>query len=123
MALGFMTDPQIRIAIAAKMGFTGCTDANCEHRKCQHLHKNGVSYFPETYSIPRYPDYPNDLNAMHEVSFLLTLKQTVAFVEHLKSILKDSPFITSNLLDIYVVNATAHNRAEAYLRTIGAWPT
>lgn len=60
-----------RLAIAEFCGFTGCVDAECDYRKCQHLHKDGGVYFPETFSIPRYPDYPNDLNALMGVCRLL----------------------------------------------------
>jgi len=58
------------------------------------------------------PDYLNDLNAMHEAEKVLNEKQ--------------EDIMNSTLWDImdgrkYLWHATACQRAEAFLRTIGKW--
>jgi len=58
------------------------------------------------------PDYLNDLNAMHEAEKVLTNAQ-------------ENGYITILCLDIQpepkLFHATAAQRAEAFLRTIGKW--
>jgi hypothetical protein len=58
------------------------------------------------------PDYLNDLNAMHDAEKVLNEKQ--------------EDIMNSTLWDImdgrkYLWHATASQRAEAFLRTIGKW--
>ena len=58
------------------------------------------------------PDYVNDLNAMHEAEEILNEKQ-----EHI---------MNDTLWDLmlgrkYLWHATAAQRAEAFLRTLGKW--
>jgi len=70
------------------------------------------------------PDYLNDLNAMHEASKDFDLKQTIKFSNHLKAIIQDSLCISSAVDARYMtVNASARQRAEAFLRTLGLWKT
>lgn len=79
------------------------------------------------------PDYLNDLNAMHEVTSRMTVKQKCQFADYLynnsgKDILDYSgvyypgEYPTIDLECVFcVANATAAQRAEAYLKTIGKW--
>ena len=61
----------------------------------------------DTYPIP---DYLNDLNAMHEAEKVLNNEQWVAYGREL------------NRLGVFpMVHATASQRAEAFLRTLGIW--
>lgn len=57
-----------------------------------------------------FPDYCNNLNAMHEVEKMLNKKQWVAYGREL-----------SRLNVFPMVHATAAQRAEAFLRTLGKW--
>lgn len=59
------------------------------------------------------PDYPNDLNAMHEAEKIL--QHYGVFVDKLAEIMRQPR------QGIMLVNATAAQRAEAFLRTIGKW--
>ena len=65
------------------------------------------------------PDYLNDLNAMHEAEKVLPDGHTYwEFIRILDDIVKHGPHID------YVADrasATAAQRAEAFLRTIGKW--
>ena len=60
------------------------------------------------------PDYLNDLNAMHEAETVLTGDQQHDYECHLLRM--DYPD-----WEIKVTHATANQRAEAFLRTLGLW--
>ena len=60
------------------------------------------------------PDYLNDLNAMHEAEKVLTgYEQTVTYSDNLMKIVGYHTFDSAH--------ATAAQRAEAFLRTVGKW--
>ncbi len=73
------------------------------------------------------PDYLHDLNAMHEAAMTLRLHQRNEYcVELRKIIMRDATVEqqdpdTGHLTDHAFYQATAAQRAEAYLRTIGKW--
>ncbi len=56
--------------------------------------------------------YCNDLNAMHEAENILTREQIEVYCEHLNPKYHGIWF---------GIHATARQRAEAFLRTIGKW--
>lgn len=58
----------------------------------------------------KIPDYCNDLNAMHEAQKMMNSEQWVAYGKEL-----------SRLKVFPMVHATARQRAEAFLRTLGKW--
>jgi hypothetical protein len=60
-----------------------------------------------------YPDYLNDLNAMHEAEKILTAQQRRSYVNCLFNLPVSE--CESNAF------ATAAQRAKAFLRTIGKW--
>lgn len=70
----------------------------------------------------RPPDYLNDLNAMHEAEKTLTEKQAIWYLQKLSQVrLKQGEGgMIACMLD-RMVFATAAQRAEAFLRTIGKW--
>lgn len=57
-------------------------------------------------------DWCVDLNAMHEAEKALTPEQIDAFCDHLNP---------TNYGVWWGINATARQRAEAFLRTLGKW--
>ena len=66
------------------------------------------------------PDYLRDLNAMHEAEKTLTEAQRDEYTTRLKGIV--SGFSQSELQYAWMLTfATAAQRAEAFLRTIGKW--
>jgi hypothetical protein len=87
-----MTPEEQRIAIAEACGWkTGYRDPEAWHP---------------------LPDYLNDLNAMHEAEKVLDKRQ--------------EDIMNSTLWDImdgrkYLWHATASQRAESFLRTVGKW--
>jgi hypothetical protein len=66
------------------------------------------------------PDYLNDLNAMHDAEKVLGEKRIRSYAFTLAQVLDTSP--TVDLDDQFLnIHATAAQRAEAFLRTIGKW--
>ena len=65
------------------------------------------------------PDYLNDLNAMHEAERALTEKQWDIYEERLRDACDGPAWYDGAGKEI--IHATAEQRAEAFLRTIGRW--
>jgi hypothetical protein len=77
------------------------------------------SHMSETERLPSPPDYLNDINAMHEAERMLFAKcgndpQDDLWVDYLANLLMAAPLCLRE-------HATAAQRAEAFLRTIGKW--
>ena len=71
--------------------------------------------------INTLPNYLNDLNAMHEAEQVLTDEQDLQYSEALEQVV-EGRFVTNNAEDMRRLrSATATQRAEAFLRTIGKW--
>ena len=76
---------------------------------------------PETEEVEPLPDYPNDLNAMHEAEQVLTDEQDLEYSEALEQVVS-ARFGCNNAEDMRRLrSATAAQRAEAFLRTLGKW--
>jgi hypothetical protein len=79
---------------------------------------------PDTGELLDIPNYPEDLNAIHEAEKLLTPIQKHTYAEHLFQIVGgyddyyDGIVFTEAMKIVY---ATPSQRAEALLRTIGKW--
>lgn len=77
-----------------------------------------IKYFINRKPIP---DFLHDLNAMHEAEKVLTDEQDLEYSEALEQVVKGR-FATANSEDMRRLrSATAFQRAEAFLRTIGKW--
>jgi len=101
-----MTPEAQRIAIAEACGWR-CTASFKEAFACW-VKPDGMDHQTEW-----LPDYLNDLNAMHEAEKVLdTVTQRGDYWDYLFS-LTDGEF--------EMCHATAAQRAEAFLRTIGKW--
>ena len=108
-----MTDEQINAAIAEACGWTEI------HVK--DFSEMGVPCFMTMGLPPKFihienaqalPSYCNDLNAMHEAEKVLDTVQQGYYWDYLKD-LTDEGFDQ--------LHATARQRAEAFLRTLGKW--
>ena len=105
-----------RIAIAEACGWHGIhysgTEGNgpesdvCPPRLVGTLSKWGIGNWGVIYSVPKYVD---DLNAMHKAEKILTADQWYEYDRLMP------------LRDPQKMHATASQRAEAFLRTIGKW--
>ena len=115
-----MTPGQQRIAIAEACGWT------VTHWKVNPFDviatKDGTEYL-----LKHLPDYLNDLNAMHEVEKVLWdtgkamefTNQIVGIVCSARGFRWDKGTSDDHLMCLS--HATAAQRAEAFLRTIGKW--
>jgi hypothetical protein len=105
-----MTDEQINAAIAEECGWSdiiehpewGLMGVNSKTHGC----RTGIEY------------YCNDLNAMHEAEKVLKgYEQIATYVWHLKN--RSGDWSTDE--HMMATHATARQRAEAFLRTLGKW--
>lgn len=105
-----MTEEAQRIAIAESVGWTEISDWGAGGINGKH---------PTGPWVEVIPDYLNDLNAMHEVEKMLTNRQKEKYLDILSDFTegrRDTSYVWHD-----TVFATAAQRAEAYLRTIGKW--
>ena len=107
-----MSPDKQRIAIAEACGYKRLTQ-----HEAVWSHKGS-----KIYTAGNLPNYLADLNAMHEAEKVLTYEQAEEFVEQLyladqKNNLAENP----PPWRFNVASATAAQRAEAFLRTIGKW--
>ena len=93
-----MTDEQINEAIAEACGLK---------KPCRKVKLNDKGFFVTQHA--KLPNYCTDLNAMHEAEKMLTHKHFNDYVMELLD------FIHEPIL------ATARQRAEAFLKTLGKW--
>jgi hypothetical protein len=101
-----MTDQEINKTIAEACGWKE-VEPWLNGDRCFELNQSVCGY-----RIEDLPDYCNCLNAMHEAEKVLTREQIDVFCERL------------NPRDYGVwwgIHATARQRAEAFLKTIGDW--
>ena len=104
-----MTNQQINQAIAKACGFV------CLHEF--QVDKDGAKFgfweYPPTWTGPKKQpwclDFCTDLNAMHEAEKSLPIKKILIYFKKLE---KGTSFW---------FRATARQRAEAFLRTLGKW--
>jgi hypothetical protein len=89
-----MTNEQINAAIAKLVGWIN----------------RGLNY--------NYPDYCNDLNAMHEAEKVIE----ISYYREYTNLLYDIALKVNKETNIWMpYSSTARQRAEAFLRTIGRW--
>ena len=116
-----MTPEKQRIAIAEACGWTEIEPCTC----CDEVSR-GYTPRPGTHK-KHLPDYLNDLNAMHEVEKVLWdtgkamefTNQIVGIVCSARGFRRDKGTSDDHLMCLS--HATAAQRAEAFLRTIGKW--
>lgn len=102
-----MTDTEIRIAIAEACGWNPSPEPTTKH-KDKSWGFNAVK--PKWWFVHQLPNYPTDLNAMHGAETHLQGEKWAFYFGWLQR------YGTAT-----GVRATAHQRAEAFLRTIGKW--
>lgn len=126
-----MTDEEMRIAIAEACGWTQQTCAN--DTRIEWWFPPGCNRdYVRAQEYP--PDYPNDLNACHEMEkVILTGNDWRVRLERYSNQLMTTMHATDfGRIDVafkrdavgrryFTVHATARQRCEAFLRTIGQW--
>ena len=117
-----MKDHEINQAIAESVGFTSIrmsalwefTDPPEDHQVLCGLNKDGKSR--------AIANYCNDLNAIQEAEKTIFGSSNAweDFTINLICVLKASSMVELDVM-VCLLQATARQRAEAYLRTIGKW--
>ena len=114
-----MTPEQQRIAIAEACGWKNVDAGAGRVWGFTTRHKGTPS---ESDVCVDVPNYPFDLNAMHEAEKVLTQDQMIDYSRHVgKSVTSHLPASRAAWMDFQLINVTASQRAEAFLRTIGKW--
>ena len=112
-----MTDDQIRIAIAEWCGWKFIVSHDVMGKAVpDRWIKDEMEYFEDH----PFPDYPNDLNAVHEAEKSLDRFQVSEYGIELCRVMK-LPDINGEICWGSLVMATARQRCEALLKTIGKW--
>ena len=109
---------QIAIAVACGWHKHDCGDNLCW--------KSGTELMGITCRVYDLPDYLNDLDAMHEAEKVLTEAQRKSYAANLyKVVFQVGQYEAETFVDIrfafILSQATATQRAEAFLRTLGLW--
>ncbi len=109
-----MTDQEINMAIAEVCGWSGIT---VQHSPWDETQQWVVGIKPRSVSIlikEPIPPYVADLNAMHDAELMLGERGDLGvYFEQLSNITERD--------ETPMFQATARQRAEAFLRTIGKW--
>lgn len=102
-----MTNDQINRAIAEACGWTEISNCDCGFK---------ISGMPPYWAAHKkhLPDYCNDLNAMHEAEKTLTDDQFKWYTHWVEKLMPETKY------RCYLC-ATASQRAEAFVRSIGKW--
>jgi hypothetical protein len=117
-----MSDDQIRIAVATALGVVKIVqselDSRCFYGSKPVPGRDGVA---EAVDVP---DYPNDLNAVHAAEETLTDAACQHYIDLLVEVTmaNQMPGLPDGQHNYWLVyHATARQRAEAFLRTLGKW--
>jgi len=109
-----MTDEQINAAIAEACGWTDIDG----------LSAKGLMGKPpkKLCSFNYLPNYCNDLNAMHEAEETV-FKNSILWVDFMEHLCTATGAVNTSMVDamVIIIRATARQRAEAFLRTLGKW--
>lgn len=123
-----MTDQQIRIAIAEACGYRWMPHRHCVHpdRLKWWIPPNDPEQTREIGSgggapDATIPDYPNDLNAMNGAEETC-LEKGAAYASNLATLVASVGWLPETGESVFrLIRATAHQRAEALLKTLGKW--
>ena len=121
-----MTPEAQRIAIATACGFKTGTFTTETHwfDDCVSDGWEEVLFAEHSTNGPkvRVPRYLEDLNAMHTAEGVLSCHQFHDYGKHLERVLFSVALTSYSFHDLAsFAHATAAQRAEAFLRTIGKW--
>jgi hypothetical protein len=104
-----MTDHRINAVIALACKW----QPNCN---------NGICWDSAGNVVLNPPNYCGDLNAMHEAEQALWARDWNLRYDYIEALAKvENPTIYNRLDAVDMLDLTARQRAEAFLRTIGKW--
>lgn len=108
-----MTPDEQRIAIARWVGYT------FPQIEVSGLMNVEIRLNEELSDPP--PDYPNNLNSIHEAEGKLIFSRRQAYYHELQKVMSRGMDVSCLIAEIECCRATASQRSEALLRTIGKW--
>jgi hypothetical protein len=110
-----VTDKEINAAIAEACGWTKIQ--NCEFRYHKSLGYPPLKAGQGENAFKILPDYSSDLNAIHKAIIVLPEESRHNYLGYLFEVVN-----VKKVGEIFNAhNATARQRAEAFLRTLGKW--
>lgn len=116
-----MTEEEQRIAIAEACGWMRGAFIDEAGNSVGWEKKTGSGFWWTDVLPQRHTDYLNDLNAIHDAEKVLTsLVQQQTYISRLRQ-LTDPQSPDAYSQGFLTAHATAAQRAEALLRTIGKW--
>lgn len=126
-----MTPEAQRIAIAEACGWTDIKERYIESLLCVPITENSDPIIsglqPDKKGLSAIPDYPENLNAMHEVELKLNnSKDSGIYARSLMYLVcgystNEDCISINGWVMMRIARATASQRAEAFLKTIGKW--
>ena len=117
-----MTQEQQRIAIAEACGWTDCHKSLASNQEQEPHERCLIGNPPKGIVHRRLPDYLNDLNACHEMEKVLTTtEQQNRYQSNVAEICWADHDRADNQVVFNQLTATADQRAQAFLRTLGLW--
>lgn len=120
-----MNEHEQRIAIAEACGWTLCVFVESINlAKGFPLPNSPLSYGTYENGMAQLPNYLNDLNAMNEAEKVLYGNPNLPkkYTQQIKNAICREAGVTKAQMNLDVcITATAAQRAEAFLRTIGKW--
>ena len=121
-----MTPEQQRIAIAEACGYTDIDICEVKGIDGNVSFREPVGKFHKpTNCQPWLPNYPQDLNACHEMEKVLTTEgQRMKYYAELVHVVRSDEGISPHephYQPKFTTHATAAQRCEAFLRTLGKW--
>lgn len=115
-----MTDEQMRVAVAEWCGRPGPYETEMRWHEPHNDCAQEIAVLLDAFGC-EIPDYPNDLNAVHEVEKGLTDEQRRRYSWHLCDTIGPRGYDEwSGLYDFALAHATARQRCVALLRVWGA---
>lgn len=127
-----MTNEAMNVAVAEACGWTHVDADSMYDSGCSGKHPDIKAPHNHTFGCP---SYATDLNAMHEAeATLVTVGKWIEYTEQLAKLTLINSTVWETCVayhnnDVraawhnmaFLVNATARQRAEAFLRTVGKW--
>jgi hypothetical protein len=111
-----MTDDQIRIAIAEWCGWT--FQPMTGPLGCPWVMPSATKWEDR---MPQPPDYPNDLNAVHEVENIINSNTDLGYAYDMALCKLVNAYEEGLCNHVRLYHATARQRCEALLKTVGLW--
>lgn len=117
-----MTEQEQRIAIAEACGYTLGVSKEQSFANPENKIERKAWFNPNGCIVGKLPDYLHDLNAIHEAEEVIPDDKQASYAHELANLSQSVGWLPESGTSIFrLVRATAAQRAEAFLRTIGKW--